>query len=92
MLPKNKKLPNKKPNTPTKLGGRPKHNNPPKHNPKGHGGKGKPKGKGKGGAPKGAFFGGHGGFKGVRKGMVSRLTDGLMREEMNGLNRQAREV
>jgi hypothetical protein len=92
MLPKNKKLPNK-PKGPTKLGGRPvvkKGNNPPKkHNPpKGKGGNNKPAKKGGGGA----FFGGLGGYKGVRKGQVSRLTNGLMREEMNGLNRQAREI
>lgn len=103
MLPKNKHLPkkggglgNKKPgNGPNKPGNNPKGNGP-KHNPKGgHGkpghGKGKP-GKGKGGPPKGAFFGGVGGYKGVKKANVSRLVNGLMREEMNGLNKQARGI
>lgn len=93
---------------PKKLGPKhnPKGNGP-KHNPKGNGkpggkgkpgagkgkggGKGKP-GKGKGGPPKGAFFGATGGFKGVRKSNVSRLVNGLMREEMNGLNKQARGI
>lgn len=82
MLPKNKKLPKK--------GNGPKKPNPPKkHNPpKGKGGPKKPAKK-KGPSP---FFGRVGGYKGVRKSQVSRLTNGLMREEMNGLNRQAREV
>jgi hypothetical protein len=83
-LPRNKKL-GRKPNAPTKLEGRPKvpvkkgNTKPAK----------KPAGKQGGGSD---FFGAVGGYKGVNKNKVKRLTNGLMREETRGLRKQQREV
>lgn len=94
MLPKNKKLPKvgsdiRRDNVKKAPG---KKHNPPKHD--GKGGK-KPDGKGgkkPSGGGGGKFFGGHGGYKGVKKKDVNRLVNGLMREEMNGLEKQARGI
>lgn len=83
-LPRNKKL-GRKPNTPTKLEGRPKvpvkkgSTKPAK----------KPAGKKGGGSN---FFGGRGGYKGVNKNQVKRLVGGLMREETSDLRQQRRQV
>jgi hypothetical protein len=78
-LPKNKKLPDKTNRPP--LGGRPVVDKDDKNKPN------KPKG------PKvGKFYGGIGGYKGVRTKKVRRLVNGVIREEMNDLRAQGRQV
>lgn len=80
MIPKNKKLP-KKPSGPTKL-------TPKGKGPNAKGNDKKPAGK-KGG---GGFFGGRGGYKGVKKSDAKRLVNGVMREELSDLRSQGRTV
>lgn len=99
MLPKNKSLPKKRvvpgsgaqeprPGNNLKKPGK-KPNGPKGNGPKGKG-DGKP-GKGKKGGG-GKFFGGLGGYKGVRKSKVKRLVGGVIRDEVRDLSRERKGV
>src|SRR5690348_741481 len=59
---------------------------------KGDGGPGKNKGNGKGKGNDPKFFGGLGGYKGVKIKPVKKLMHGLMQQELDGLRTQKRHV
>lgn len=87
-LPRNKKL--AKPAPGPSVGGT------PKNKPKPPIGKGPVRGGGKGGGgrpiPKGKYFGGRGGYKGVKVAEVDRLVNGIIREEMADLRDERQDV
>jgi hypothetical protein len=98
MLPRNKRLSRPVPGSGSHepLGGKHNPKQPPKkhpHKPNGPKGDGKPgKGKGHGKKKGSAFFGGRGGYKGVRKQRVKRLVNGVIRDEVRDLDRERKSV